>query len=113
MPSTATAPTTVHTVTTAHRSLAEDQAMRTRRYLMSMLIRTVCFVLLVVVDHPVRWLFLLGAAVLPYFAVVLANAVDKRSEAGDPEPVSPQRALPSAGREALSGTVLDDEDTRV
>lgn len=68
----------VHTVTTAPRSLAEDTEMRLRRYLWTMGIRTGCFVLAVVIDSWVRWAFVVGAVVLPYFAVVLANAVGPR-----------------------------------
>ncbi|WP_253272577.1 DUF3099 domain-containing protein [Arsenicicoccus sp. oral taxon 190] len=104
----------VHTVTTAPRSLAEDQAMRTKRYLVSMSIRTLCFVLLVVVDHPVRWLFLVAAAVLPYFAVVLANAVDHRSET-EMTPLDHRRSLRAAtpaDREPLEGRVIEAPPTQ-
>ena len=50
-----------------------------RRYLLSMGIRTVCFVLAVVtlgVLHwaVIGWIFVIGAVVLPYVAVVVANA---------------------------------------
>ncbi|MCH8612546.1 DUF3099 domain-containing protein [Arsenicicoccus dermatophilus] len=101
-------PPTVHTVTTARRSLAEDQDMRIRRYLLSMGIRTVCFVLMYVIDHPIRWIFLLGAAVLPYLAVVLANAVDHRSE-GELQPVDHSRtAIGVRSEGVLEGRVVDD-----
>jgi len=50
-----------------------------RRYLVSMIIRTVCFVLAVVaivVLHwtVVGWLLVVAAVLLPYIAVVMANA---------------------------------------
>ena len=62
-------------ITTASRPHSEDVRGRERRYLMSMAVRTVCFVLAVVtMGHWVMWLFLVGAVFLPYVAVVVANA---------------------------------------
>jgi hypothetical protein len=59
------------------------------RYLLSMLIRTACFVAAVVIDSWVRWVFLAGALFLPYVAVVMANAVGRkppqRAEAFSPD----------------------------
>ena len=68
-------PTVVHTVTSAPMSVAEDTDMRMRRYLITMGIRIVCFVLAVVFEGWLRWVFVAGATILPYIAVVLANAV--------------------------------------
>ena len=49
-----------------------------------MSIRTVCFVLTVVsIGHWFMWLFLAGALVLPYIAVVMAN-VGAAPETGGP-----------------------------
>jgi hypothetical protein len=64
----------VQVVTTARRGLTEDVSDRTRRYLVMMGIRTVCFVLAVLVSGWPRWLFIAGAVGLPYLAVVVANA---------------------------------------
>ncbi len=71
-------------ITSARTSHSDDLRKRQRRYLLSMGIRTVCFVLAVVTDGPVRWVFVFGAVVLPYVAVVLANATDRRSRPGPP-----------------------------
>ena len=71
-------PTVVHTVTSAPMSLAEDTDMRMHRYLITMAIRVLCFVLAVVFEGWLRWVFVAGAAILPYVAVVLANAVGPR-----------------------------------
>ena len=68
----------VHTITDAGTPLSADQAGRTRRYLWSMGIRTVCFVLAVVSPSPWRWFFVAGAVGLPYIAVVMANAGRER-----------------------------------
>lgn len=75
-------------VTSAPESRTEDQARRLRQYLLTMGVRTACFVLLVVVDHPVRWLFAFLAVFLPFLAVVAANAVAPRV-AGRVRPVVP------------------------
>ena len=66
-------------VTGLPASLEEDQTQRMHRYLVSMGIRTACFILAVVslaVLHwtVIGWSLVVGAAVLPYIAVVMANA---------------------------------------
>jgi hypothetical protein len=61
-------------ITSAPTSLTNDQAGRQRRYFFSMMIRTACFILTVILPSPYRWFALLGAVTLPYFAVVIANA---------------------------------------
>lgn len=61
-------------ITTARPSLSEDVAQRTRRYLVLMGIRTVCFVLAIFVPGWPRWVFIAGAVLLPYISVVFANA---------------------------------------
>ena len=73
----------VYSVTSAPESLRDDQSERMRRYLISMGIRTVCFllsVLAIVVLHwtLVGWVLVVGAVVLPYVAVVMANATRAR-----------------------------------
>jgi hypothetical protein len=64
----------VYDITAAPTSLTRDQAGRQRRYFYSMMIRTACFILTVILPSPYRWFALLGAVTLPYFAVVIANA---------------------------------------
>ena len=61
-------------ITNAPRALSSDQASRQKRYFISMMIRTACFILTVILPSPYRWVALFGAVVLPYFAVVIANA---------------------------------------
>lgn len=81
----------VHRITSAPRPHAEDQHRRIVQYTVSMAIRTVCLVLAFVVPGPLRWLFIPGAVVLPYVAVVLANAGREQTppppEAPGPGPV--------------------------
>jgi hypothetical protein len=66
-------------------------------------IRTVCVVLVIVVHHPVRWVFAVGAVVLPYIAVVLANATDRRTVGLDSVPVD-RRILAAANNAAPTAT---------
>ena len=81
-------------VTTARESLAADQSFRTKRYLLTMGLRTVCFVLAVVTEGWVRWVFAVGAVFLPWFAVVMANAVRPRAFGTPLEPGPPgQKAI--------------------
>jgi len=64
----------VHDITTAQQGLSDDLPGRQRRYLISMLVRTAFFIAAVFVPNPYRWVCLIGALILPYFAVVMANA---------------------------------------
>jgi len=85
-------------ITSVPASLADDIAARTRRYLVQMSIRVVCFVGAVAVQHWTRWLLLVGAVVLPYVAVILANAGrERRSDPGTYVGPLPPRALPPGG----------------
>ena len=64
----------VQSITSAQSSLTNDQSVRQRRYFISMMIRTICFILTVILPSPFRWIALVGAVTLPYIAVVVANA---------------------------------------
>lgn len=64
----------VHRITSAQFGLSDDLPGRQKRYFISMMIRTLCFILTVVTPSPYRWFFLIGALTLPYIAVIIANA---------------------------------------
>ncbi|MEY2635369.1 MAG: hypothetical protein RIS75_1309 [Actinomycetota bacterium] len=64
----------VHDISGARESLSVNQAERSRRYMWSMSIRLACFVAALWVDGPLRWFLLAGSLVLPWIAVVVANA---------------------------------------
>jgi archaellum biogenesis protein FlaJ (TadC family) len=61
-------------ITSVQSGLTADQSARQRRYFISMMIRTICFILTVVLPSPYRWIALIGAVTLPYIAVIAANA---------------------------------------
>ena len=73
-----------------------DMQQRAARYLMSMGIRTLCVILVIIVPGPLRWVFAVGAIVLPYIAVVAANAAGERRE----RPLQPP---PPMERPSLTG----------
>jgi hypothetical protein len=64
----------VYDVTSAPKALSNDLLSRQKRYFISMMIRTLCFILTVILPSPFRWIALFGAVTLPYIAVVIANA---------------------------------------
>lgn len=65
-------------VTSLPRAPRDEARSRVRHYVITMSIRMICFVLMFVVQ-PMgwwTWVFGIAAAVLPYIAVVFANAGD-------------------------------------
>lgn len=74
-------------ITTASESRGVDIAHRQKRYIISMAIRTVCFVGAVFTTH-VPWLcaiLVIGALILPYVAVVMANSTSPADSGGPVE----------------------------
>ena len=71
------------TVTSAPVSAAQDRAHLQRAYLISMSLRVICFILAITLPAPmpIRIALIAGAIVLPYFAVVVANAARRRPPA--------------------------------
>jgi hypothetical protein len=79
----------VQSVTTARPGHSDDIDARQRRYLLIMAVRIACIPPAIMVQGWLRWAFILGAVVLPYIAVVVANAA-RRNEPGMLVPVDPQ-----------------------
>lgn len=84
-------------ITTAPQNAAVDLARRRRQYVVSMTMRSVCF-LGAVVSGPgvLRWVLIAAAVLLPSFAVIAANAAMPR------KPGSDLQSAPS-GRPELTG----------
>ncbi len=76
----------VYSVTSAKVGQSDDMASREHRYIISMAIRTACFVGGVIAWQTVgAWLgatLFIGALVLPYTSVILANAGVRRRGSG-------------------------------
>lgn len=68
----------VFSITGVTPSTTESQKSRQRKYLISMSIRTICWILAIVTTGWVRWVMFAGALLLPYFSVVVANAGRER-----------------------------------
>jgi hypothetical protein len=73
-------------ITTASTGAGADIASRQKRYIVTMGIRTLCFlaVAALAITHVgpgwLPWIFIAGAVFLPYVAVVMANAADTKSD---------------------------------
>lgn len=73
-------------ITTASAGAGADIDSRQRRYLIAMGVRTLCFLMVaaLAITHAgpgwLPWIFVVGAVVLPYVAVVMANAATTKSD---------------------------------
>jgi Protein of unknown function (DUF3099) len=83
-------------ITSARANPADDLKSRQRTYVISMTIRTACFVGAVLLREGwLCWVLVVGAVFLPYAAVIMANASGTREDFFSPEaPVEAQPALP-------------------
>ncbi|MGW1893087.1 DUF3099 domain-containing protein [Streptomyces sp. NPDC002004] len=101
--------TEVFRITGARQGLQEDVRGRQRRYVISMSVRTVAVVLAAVLWNVERYVSLVAlvlGAVLPYIAVVIANAGRENApslpSAFVPGPSRPMLPAPSSGSTADS-----------
>ncbi|HEY3529063.1 MAG TPA: DUF3099 domain-containing protein [Nocardioides sp.] len=73
-------------ITTASAGAGADIASRQKRYVITMGIRTLCFLVVagLAISHLgpgwLPWIFVIGAVALPYVAVVMANAASTKSD---------------------------------
>jgi hypothetical protein len=83
----------VHRITNAPEPLGADMSRRQSRYLIQMSIRVVAFLAAVLTwNHIPMWvslLFIVAAVVLPYVAVLFANAGRERND-GDVDYLDPR-----------------------
>ena len=102
--------TSAQSATSLQRAPRDDAHTRMGKYFSMMAIRVVCFVLMVAIQPYgwYTWLFAIGAIVLPYFAVVIANVA--AAPAG--RAVPPERAIEATPR-APQAAPAPDETTGV
>ena len=62
-------------VTSVESSPEAERRSRFINYTVAMMIRLACIFLAVAIDGWLRWVFIAGAVLLPYFAVVAANSI--------------------------------------
>ncbi|MFD5215013.1 DUF3099 domain-containing protein [Microbacterium sp. NPDC058345] len=89
-------------VTSLPQAPNDEASHRVRRYALTMGIRMVCFLLMFLVQPYdwYTWVFAVAAAVLPYVAVVFANA---GSDSTDTAVESPSRQIEAPRAEPLTG----------
>lgn len=67
-------------ITDAQPGSSADLRSREKRYGITMAFRVACFIAMIWVPSPYRWVLLVAAAVLPYVAVIFANQADQRRQ---------------------------------
>ncbi len=104
--------TQVVSVTSAARSHTEDIALRQRRYIQTQSLRIVCVVLATALPVPIiyRGLLIVGAVVLPWFGVIMANASSAKSRASQRATAEPEAAVSAPAQVALSSVRVIDAD---
>lgn len=79
-------------ITSARTGKSLDTDQRNRRYLASMAIRVACFLAGCFTPFPYNIGFFVGAALIPGFAVILANAMDNHAAAPEAADAPPTQA---------------------
>ena len=93
-------------ITGARKSRSLDADERNRRYLITITVRVICFVSGSFAPAPWNWLLYAAAAFLPVMAVLLANAIDKRSPPTVADDTGPDRLALTTG-DIIPGHVED------
>lgn len=70
-------------ISSAKYAHSDEIPGRMKKYLISMVIRTACFIGAIFTDGIFRWVLIAGSLILPYIAVVVANAGQEQSFAPD------------------------------
>ena len=70
-------------ISSAKYAHSDEIPGRMKKYLISMVIRTACFIGAIFTDGVLRWVLIAGSLILPYIAVVVANAGQEQSFAPD------------------------------
>jgi len=76
-------------VTSVEVSPEIERRNRFIQYTVAMIIRVACIFLAVAIDGWMRFVFIAGAVLLPYFAVVAANSVGSSRAKTTATPVAP------------------------
>lgn len=111
-------------ITTADTALDDDMKARIIKYSITMTIRTLCFVAayfaFVASAHVLMWIFVGGAVLLPYPAVIFANAGRERSrddrsaliDSVPPDQLPTGHSGPTAAEDATGGQTRYTADIR-
>ena len=103
-------------ITDARTAASAEMSSRVRRYSITMAFRTACFLGMIWVEGPLRWVLFGCAVFLPYIAVLAANQAKRRGTGtGAPavEPTDvPQLTSGFTGEMISGGLADDDQDAR-
>ena len=100
-------------ITDARMATSEEMASRIRRYTITMAFRAACFIAMIFVPGPFRWVLFACAVVLPLIAVIAANQVNQRFRAGKMTHALPSdRPQLTTGHndEASNEEIIEEED---
>lgn len=102
-------------ITNAKSGTSREMASREKRYVITMAIRTACFISMIFVPGPMRWVLLAGAVFLPYIAVVFANQADTKTKLNKMERAEPsgaaQLTVGEQSSEVIHGEILAEDVT--
>jgi hypothetical protein len=101
-------------ITDARIGTSAEMSSRVRRYTITMAFRTACFVAMIFVDGPMRWVLFACAVMLPLIAVMAANQAKKRGRDGKIVPAEPaQRSQLTTGEQAdvISGSGGSEQES--
>ena len=105
---------TVPLITDARTPASAEHESRVKRYALTMGFRTACFVAMVFVEGPLRWVLFAGAVLLPYVAVIVANQANQRSQqkkpVGGPPIDRPQLTTGPDDAEVIIGAISDRQE---
>ena len=100
-------------ITDARIGTSEEMSSRVRRYTITMAFRTACFIAMVFVEGPLRWVLFACAVALPYVAVIAANQAKLRGT-GKVEPADPVPRLQITSgdqAEVISGSLAGEQES--
>jgi hypothetical protein len=105
----------VHSITSAPEPLTDDMARRQKRYLVQMGVRIICFAAAVLswgrIPMWTSLLLIVAAVVLPYSAVLFANAGRERRDS-DGTFMTPREIGPGSGTAGGIGPSDGSDDRR-
>jgi hypothetical protein len=112
--STAGSSSIVPLITDARSPASVEHDSRVKRYALTMAFRTACFVSMIFVEGPMRWVLFAGAVLLPYVAVIVANQANQRTlhqdRVGSGSIDRPQLTTGPEDAEVIVGAVSDGND---
>ena len=82
-------------ITDARTAASAEMSARIKRYSITMAFRTACFLAMIWVEGPLRWVLFACAVFLPYMAVLAANQAKRRGTGSRRAGRRPDRRAPA------------------